>query len=1177
MYISKKNRNFARSKCKEIQNMKRKYLVILLLTLAFAGMRTPAFADGESCDTPIQLTQDFPAQQIWTACEKWYVANTFDLPLAIDFYPTKATDAAPELALDFGCTPGVYDDSILCSLFCKSNSVYISMPHTETPPKSYDEQGNVRYHVEFGEFYRDMLLRQGIDYNVPVYVKVTFNGGGILTMAPDPFNNCMDGPKFMHLGDTVNVKPLDKDRHVIVPYVQWQYDSIRYVWQGEEPCVLAIGNKCNFDPTDSQDATIMDGGVVQPGGQFKVSSELLMRYVSDQDRYPNDAGMYFAKFYSASEGVMKIEKIPAPAPDGGAILLEYAKSTPVYKNDTAQLYAMKSSWVRAMQFTTPTDRVFKMYVGTTADFYTKDAVAIFQFDRTEDGHQLSLFESDMAALWEHKVAGHNYLYVRFECSENTTVLPTLWTPSDCIKKAQRIEPGKQFDVSAKSNTIYGLYYADWKGGDMTIAWTNTIAPCPFYIADTCNVPNSEESPVFYADKAPKKGSITIPTATVDSWAEHVDPDGYLYIRFYSTGKGKITVTTSAPAEEDPGCSPMDSVLTVTAWDSYIWRGTAYTESGTHSETVSHPEGCDTTFTLHLTIHTTSYDSYEATGCDSIKYNGKKYTASGVFADTLFDAAGNRTIMTLNLTVKYATAGEETMTACDSLLWNEVWYKESGHYTYHTTNKAGCDSTATLHLTIHHSYNMTLEDVKACDNYVWGDTTIYDSGTYTRRFKSFYGCDSLVTLTVTIGKSYLDTEDVITAYDSYTWIDGRTYKKSISGPVWDMSTIDGCDSTISLNLTIRHLVTDTFARTLCATELPYEWFGKKYTESGIYSSDTILGKEVGGVYMDTVHTVDLTVIPVSTGDTSAVACGSFTWYGKTYTQSATLTHTLTSIHHCDSIVTLHLTINQPSASEETKRVCDSYEWNGVVYTKSGDYTYKTINKAGCDSTATLHLTVNHASSSELIIEKCERYTSPAGHEYTESGTFIETITNKAGCDSTITIHLTILHDCQQPAEYDTVYFCRGFNKEHEERVSDVLIRRYLPYVYESPAEWDYMEGVMLQTERDRTLMDLARAETNLRNHYVGELTPVERIVWSVRYSDAQAYTPIEAGNQPQWIDAGKLAVQILFRCGEMYNNAYPMDTETVSGEETNGRKILRNGQIIIIRNGQEYNLLGTKIQ
>ena len=123
----------------------------------------------------------------------------------------------------------------------------------------------------------------------------------------------------------------------------------------------------------------------------------------------------------------------------------------------------------------------------------------------------------------------------------------------------------------------------------------------------------------------------------------------------------------------------------------------------------------------------------------------------------------------------------------------------------------------------------------------------------------------------------------------------------------------------------------------------------------------------------------------------------------------------------------------------------------------------------------------------------------------------------------------------------------------------------------------MEGVVLSSEHDRTLMDLARAEANLRNHYVGVLTPVERIVWSVRYTDAKAYTPIEAGDQPQWINAGKLAVQILFRCGEMYNNAYPMDVEMVNGEEMNGRKIMRNGQIIIIRNGMEYTILGTKIQ
>ena len=47
---------------------------------------------------------------------------------------------------------------------------------------------------------------------------------------------------------------------------------------------------------------------------------------------------------------------------------------------------------------------------------------------------------------------------------------------------------------------------------------------------------------------------------------------------------------------------------------------------------------------------------------------------------------------------------------------------------------------------------------------------------------------------------------------------------------------------------------------------------------------------------------------NTGDSTASACGSFTWYGTTYTASANPTHTLTNAGGCDSVVTLHLTVN-----------------------------------------------------------------------------------------------------------------------------------------------------------------------------------------------------------------------------------------------------------------------------
>lgn len=48
--------------------------------------------------------------------------------------------------------------------------------------------------------------------------------------------------------------------------------------------------------------------------------------------------------------------------------------------------------------------------------------------------------------------------------------------------------------------------------------------------------------------------------------------------------------------------------------------------------------------------------------------------------------------------------------------------------------------------------------------------------------------------------------------------------------------------------------------------------------------------------------------VTQGDTTAVACDSFTWYGTTYTSSGTPTYTLTNMAGCDSVVSLNLTIN-----------------------------------------------------------------------------------------------------------------------------------------------------------------------------------------------------------------------------------------------------------------------------
>ena len=49
---------------------------------------------GASCQNPIPLGRDYNAT-ISGAGSVWYVANTFDLPLTVRFYPTNNNDPQP--------------------------------------------------------------------------------------------------------------------------------------------------------------------------------------------------------------------------------------------------------------------------------------------------------------------------------------------------------------------------------------------------------------------------------------------------------------------------------------------------------------------------------------------------------------------------------------------------------------------------------------------------------------------------------------------------------------------------------------------------------------------------------------------------------------------------------------------------------------------------------------------------------------------------------------------------------------------------------------------------------------------------------------------------------------------------------------------------------------------------
>ena len=370
-------------------------------------------------------------------------------------------------------------------------------------------------------------------------------------------------------------------------------------------------------------------------------------------------------------------------------------------------------------------------------------------------------------------------------------------------------------------------------------------------------------------------------------------------------------------------------------------------------------------------------------------------------------------MTLDLTISNAVNGTDTQTACGSYTWidGNTYTASNNTATFTIVGGAanGCDSLVTLDLTINNSYSTT--DVQgACDSYTWIDGNTYTTSNNTASFmlSSMTGCDSLVTLDLTIDNSLTGT-DTQNACDSYTWIDGNTYTASNNSATFNIlgGAANGCDSLVTLDLTISNSVSGTDTQTACGS---YTWIdGNTYTTSNSSATFTIAGGAANGC--DSLVTLDLTINnSYSTTDVQG-ACDSYTWIdGNTYTTSNnTASFMLSSMTGCDSLVTLDLTIDNSLTGTDTQNACDSYTWiDGVTYTSSNSSaTILLTASGGCDSLVTLDLTIGNSNTGTDTQTACDSYTWVDGNTYTvsnNSATWI--LTNAAGCDSTVTLDLTI---------------------------------------------------------------------------------------------------------------------------------------------------------------------------
>ena len=99
--------------------------------------------------------------------------------------------------------------------------------------------------------------------------------------------------------------------------------------------------------------------------------------------------------------------------------------------------------------------------------------------------------------------------------------------------------------------------------------------------------------------------------------------------------------------------------------------------------------------MHLTINNPQHTAVTKTAYDSYVWNGETYTQSGDYTFEHLDNNGCTQVDTLHLTVYNSSANEFSATACGSYTWNNTIYNASGDYTQQFSDIHGADSTVTL--------------------------------------------------------------------------------------------------------------------------------------------------------------------------------------------------------------------------------------------------------------------------------------------------------------------------------------------------------------------------------------------------------------------------------------------------------------------------------------------------
>ncbi len=478
---------------------------------------------------------------------------------------------------------------------------------------------------------------------------------------------------------------------------------------------------------------------------------------------------------------------------------------------------------------------------------------------------------------------------------------------------------------------------------------------------------------------------------------------------------------------------LDIDTTICRGDTVFLGNQAITTDGFYSRMLQTVNGCDSLIALNLTVIDTFFTSRNVTICegDTFMLGDQLITEAGTYTQNLVSLSGCDSITEVRLTVAEAFNISLDQTICDgdSFLLGNRTLRESGMYidTLQTVN--GCDSIVEVNLNVSASINDTL-DVTICDNevFIFDGRFLDDPGTYQATFTSSTGCDSLVTVNLST-RPLISTRDTVTICDGESYEFGARQLTRAGEYSESFTSINGCDSVVFLNLSLRPKSASGFTATICESDT-FNFNGQMLTEAGIYQE---VFTAANGC--DSIVTLNLRVNPISRTRITQTICDgeNYVFGNRTISETGTYRDTFPAQNGCFIILALDLTVLPAVRDTISASICqgDSFTFGNQTVIQTGTYSQRLTSVSGCDSTIILQLEALENFDDTLNVTICEGETFNLGRQnLTNPGTYIAFLESQAGCDSIVTVELEV----QQSIEEDiSVTICNGNSYVFGDRV------------------------------------------------------------------------------------------------------------------------------------------------